>query len=142
MKVGGGLPLRLADVRLEWDWVRVGVARVKARFSAEWRPEDVYGACLAEWAFLFVPAEGPFVNRAFVVLQPRVCEYTRAKHLHVWLAWSELTGAVESFLPAIEQIARETGHVRLIWRSPREGWTRHDPRFVRLMVEYAMEVSS
>jgi len=43
----------VADVRKEWDWVGDGIKEIHAQFPwLEYRPEDVYAACVNGTAVL------------------------------------------------------------------------------------------
>ena len=76
-----------ADIREHWDWVKPGLeAIIKADPFLGVIPEDVYAACKAEDAHLWVSDAG------FVVTTGLTDPYTKQRTLLIWFAWAAQKG--------------------------------------------------
>ena len=74
----------VADIKKEWDWVGSGIKEIHAQFPwLEYRPEDVYAACVNGTAILYKTEE------FFTVFTVEVHPLTQKKSFLCWLAWGE-----------------------------------------------------
>jgi hypothetical protein len=125
------------DVRLEWDWVKQGVEEILAEQpQLTFRPEDVYAACLNEEAHLWTAPEG------FVISSIETDQFTGAKTLLLWLAWTKNRGqnCAIKYLPFFVGLARENGFKNIETRTPipalenyflAEGWKKDTVVYTR-----------
>ena len=74
--------LAFTDIRTCWDEVRPGIEEILKDRTLNYRPEDVYAACVAEQAFLYKASYG------FVILTVEVDEFTKERTLFVWLGYT------------------------------------------------------
>lgn len=122
-----------ADVRAAWDRIRPGLEYIKKNLRPRWRPEDIYHACRAGEAHLYVGPEG------FLVLREQVCPYTLEKELLVWVACGEGGGLAGKYMGWLEDLARRIGATSLVCQSPRKGlerltgWTEEHKVYRRLV---------
>lgn len=107
-----------ANIRDHWDRIRPGVQCVISLSKADYRPEDVYAACVQGLAALYVDDPG------FVILAPQVNVFTGRRELLVWIAWAEGNGLIERYQPEIDDIARREGFEALVCWSNRRGFGR------------------
>ncbi|MGB2145962.1 MAG: hypothetical protein ACPHZ7_03240 [Vibrio toranzoniae] len=127
----------IVSVRTNWDAVKVGIEEILAEQpQLKFRPEDVYAACLKEEAFLWVAPEG------FLITSSEVCEFTGARTLLLWLAWTKKRGesCAVKYLPFFEEVARSNGFQHIETRTPisaledyflAEGWTKDTVVYTR-----------
>jgi hypothetical protein len=73
----------LSDIRLEWDWVNIGVREIlEDQPTYTYRPEDVYSSCIKEESYLFTQDK-----TKFAIVSITVDKYTTDKTLFMWLCW-------------------------------------------------------
>ena len=121
------------DIREVWPGVRAGLDAV-LEHGGDWRPEDVYAACVNGDAHLWMSDEG-----AFCVLQLQTNPFTRELELFIWAAWTPGHGPLPAYFLQVREIAREAGATLMRMRSTRKGWTRI-PYWTEDMTEYTSEV--
>lgn len=96
----------LADIREYWHWVRPALEEIidQSPFM-DLIPEDVYAACKAEDAHLWVTDDG------FVVTTISTAMFSGAKSLFMWFAWAKKRGGAEAVRHTafFEQVARDIG---------------------------------
>jgi hypothetical protein len=114
--------LEAFDVRGVWDRVKPGLDEIKAKTLPAWRVEDMYAACVAKRAHIFMPDA---TGSDFVLLAQNHCEYSGKAYLMVVAAYSKAGDAVATFQSEIDRIARESGCHWIDFCSPRIGWERH-----------------
>lgn len=111
--------LEPANIRDCWESIRSGVEVVIELSDADYRPEDVYAACVAGQAFLYVDAA-----TGFVILAPQVNVFTGKRELLVWIAFAEGYGAIGAYQPEIDAIAKREGFDTLVCWTARRGFAR------------------
>lgn len=111
-----------ANVREAWDSIRPGLYWIYENLKPEWRPEDVYMACAAGVAEVWVDDE---LTDGFVILQEKPLTFEKGKTLLIWVAWhGEKMDGADSYLPLIEGMARQRGCKTVELWSPRVGMGR------------------
>ena len=125
---------RLRDVREVWDTVLPLLVEIKENTGAEWRPEDVYAACMSGGADLFIADSG-----TFCVLQSIRNDYSLESEVVVWIAYNSDPIGMAPYLEQIKRLAKSAGAVRLRMFSPREGWKRI-PDWTPGCTEYRLEL--
>ena len=96
----------LADIKEHWGWVRPALEEIIESTSfLEIIPEDVYAACKAEDAHLWVTDDG------FVVTTVSTAMFSGARSLFLWFAWAKKRGGAEAVRHTafFEQVARDIG---------------------------------
>lgn len=114
--------LVVADIRREWDWVKIGVEEIcQLNPNLTFRPEDVYAACVNRQAVLWISPDG------FVVTTTLIDEFTGEKTLFLWLAWAKSRGTslLTKYQGFLERATREAGYSILETRSPFLGLMSH-----------------
>lgn len=109
------------NIRTYWPVIRPGLEYIQSECSTEWMPEDIFAACIAGAAELWVD---PAHNDGFLILQERPLSFEHGKSLLVWVAYLNSGGGVPAYLPLIEEIARRRGCVKVEFWSPRIGMGR------------------
>ena len=100
----------VADIRKEWDWVKVGIEEIlEGQPQETFRPEDVYAECVNGGASLFIDE-----YKNFVVTQIEVDRYAGHKTFLVWLAWCSKKGlkhnsSIVTHTSFFEEVARDCG---------------------------------
>lgn len=96
----------LADIKEYWHWVRPALEEIiDATPFMELIPEDVYWACKAEDAHLWVTDDG------FLVTTVTHEVFTGVRSLLVWFAYARRRGGEEAitYISFFEQVARDIG---------------------------------
>ena len=117
--------LQSFDVRKVWDNILPGLVEIKKATGAEWRPEDLYAACLGKRMHVFKP---DIDGHDFVLLAQNVSVYTGDAYLLVVAAYSKDGDAIAKFQSEIDSIARESRCKSVEFCSPRKAWQRMAPR--------------
>lgn len=120
-----------------WPHVRDGLLTIQEQSPSDWIPEDVYHACKAGHAQLFVGTnERGFAG--FLVLRAVRREFSRVQDMHVWCAYS-VGGAdvFEAGLNLVRDAARRAGCQRITFGSLREGWKK---RFAVDEINYRIDL--
>jgi len=110
--------LQETNIRLIWDQVRPGLEYVGRVTQQEWRPEDIYAACVANEAFLFCDEAG------FVVVEPQTNRFTDERDLLVWVAYGKGGDCFRRYESELVAIAHRFGASQLVAHSPRKGFGR------------------
>lgn len=110
-------PMGLPEVRACWDWLRKGLAEVRAKCDSDWMPEDVYAVVRAGQAQIFEIAEGA----GFMVCQRQ--ERFGGPCLLIWAIHGELAPFEQALYAEIDALARSIG-VRTVEAQGRKGWAK------------------
>lgn len=126
--------LGLADIDQEWP--RIAALAERALAGDDFTPDNLRLECREGRALCFASSDGVVV----VTLIPN--RLRGDLELVVLLAASVGPhGAVEAYLPEVEQVARDLGAARVVFRSRRRGWLRRPPPgFTLREVTYVCEV--
>ena len=111
----------VADIRREWDWVKLGIEEIIAEQpQLTYRPEDVYAACVNGEATLFV-RKGVSGND-FAVTQMEFDKYSGDKIMTMWLAHIEQRGRKQAIelMEFFDQVGRDCGCSYIEGRTPLE----------------------
>lgn len=133
--------MRMADIRREWEWMRPKVEVIRRRCSRDWRCEDVYHACLARQAFLYVSSDADSAQRGFMVVQEAVNEFTAEPYLFVWLVYWDGGGGIGRWMPEVKSLAKEFGFREIFFESPRREWAAVSG-VEETMIKYRIEVDA
>ena len=95
----------IADIRREWDWVKVGVDEILlGQPQLAFRAEDVYAECTCGNATLFT------LGKNFAVTTMYLDKFTSNKIFLMWLTWGKnIQNASVNFIGFFEQVARDSG---------------------------------
>ena len=121
------------DVRSVWDDIKGGVESIHKEIDSvwiDWRPEDVYAACLAREAVVFVPSGSEDPSSEFVVARVVTCPRTSIKTMFLWLAWCPGGGALAASTHAgLEEAAVSSGCSSIEFITSIEKIAEHGERF-------------
>jgi hypothetical protein len=127
------VPIRSAELRKDWPWVKPLVEAVIAKTNEPWWPEDVYASVVAGRAAMWVNDEPEGV----LVAYPEAEAWTGDKVLHVWVC--HCVGGMEQLndeIMAILEAARQRiGAKSIVMDSPRPGWQKAGWRVKRYIYE-------
>ena len=102
----------IADIRKEWDWVKVGVKEILIdQPQLTYRPEDVYAECVSGNATLFV------LGKNFAITTVYLDKYTDDKIFLGWLTWGKNIQNAHKYVHFFEKIARDCGCVYMEGRT-------------------------
>ena len=102
----------IADIRKEWDWVKVGVKEILIdQPQLTYRPEDVYAECVSGNATLFV------LGKNFAVTTVYLDKYTDDKIFLGWLTWGKNIQNAHRYVHFFEKVARDCGCVYMEGRT-------------------------
>ena len=102
----------VADIRKEWDWVKVGVKEILIdQPQLTYRPEDVYAECVSGNATLFV------LGKNFAITTVYLDKYTDDKIFLGWLTWGKNIQNAHKYVHFFEKIARDCGCVYMEGRT-------------------------
>ena len=102
----------IADIRKEWDWVKVGVKEILiGQPQLTYRPEDVYAECVSGNATLFV------LGKNFAITTVYLDKYTDDKIFLGWLTWGKNIQNAHKYVHFFEKIARDCGCVYMEGRT-------------------------
>jgi len=110
--------LELVDVRDCWEEIRAGVEATRVKTGAAWRPEDVYSACVAGRAFVYIGETG------FLVVKPEQNTYNGKGEMFIWIAYAEGEKNIERFQSAVDDLADDHGFDKMTMWSCRPGFDR------------------
>ena len=102
----------VADIRKEWDWVKVGVKEILIdQPQLTYRPEDVYAECVNGNATLFV------LGKNFAITTVYLDKYTDDKIFLGWLTWGKNIQNAHRYVHFFEKVARDCGCVYMEGRT-------------------------
>jgi hypothetical protein len=102
----------IADIRKEWDWVKVGVKEILIdQPQLTYRPEDVYAECVNGNATLFV------LGKNFAITTVYLDKYTDDKIFLGWLTWGKNIQNAHRYVHFFEKVARDCGCVYMEGRT-------------------------
>ena len=102
----------IADIRKEWDWVKVGVKEILIdQPQLTYRPEDVYAECVSGNATLFV------LGKNFAITTVYLDKYTDDKIFLGWLTWGKNIQNAHRYVHFFEKVARDCGCVYMEGRT-------------------------
>ena len=102
----------IADIRKEWDWVKVGVKEILIdQPQLTYRPEDVYAECVSGNATLFV------LGKNFAITTVYLDRYTDDKIFLLWLTWGKNMQNAHRYVHFFERVARDCGCVYMEGRT-------------------------
>ena len=102
----------IADIRKEWDWVKVGVKEILIdQPQLTYRPEDVYAECVSGNATLFV------LGKNFAITTVYLDKYTDDKIFLGWLTWGKNIQNAHKYVHFFEKVARDCGCVYMEGRT-------------------------
>ena len=110
--------LVLQDVRDVWDEIRPGLDHTQRKINAPWRPEDVYAACVAGKAYVYINDHG------FIVVQPQTNAFDGRHELFLWVAYARGQNNIATFQDQVDEIAIEHGFDRIVMWSNRAGFEK------------------
>lgn len=114
------------DLGAWWRLVRPGVENVIEKTRPSFIPEDVYSSLKQDHSWLIVTLDKENKEYAGFVIVSRANpdQFSGRQDLLIWLAYSEIKGAVESTLPKVELLGKKMGFNYAIFHSSRKGWER------------------
>ena len=96
----------VADIRKEWDWVKIGIAEILIdQPQLTYRAEDVYAECVSGDATLFI------LEKNFAVTTIYLDKFTNDKVFLGWLTWGKNMQNAHRLVTFFEQVARDCGWV-------------------------------
>ena len=102
----------IADIRKEWDWVKVGVKEILIdQPQLTYRPEDVYAEGVSGNATLIV------LGKNFAITTVYLDKYTDDKIFLGWLTWGKNIQNAHKYVHFFEKIARDCGCVYMEGRT-------------------------
>jgi hypothetical protein len=108
----------VADIKKEWDWVGDGIKEIHTQFPwLEYRPEDVYAACVNNTAALYKTEEG------FAVFTIETHPISGHKSFLCWLAWGagKGIGLVAKHFDFFCEEGKRLGCARFKTKTPIDG---------------------
>lgn len=116
----------IENIRGFWPLVRPGIEKVLKKTSPSFIVEDVYNYLMQDIAWIIICFERSTKKYAGFVVVSRSNEdhFSTSSDMLLWLAYSEIQGAVESTLKRVEEMAKGMGFKCVIFHSSRKGWTR------------------
>lgn len=110
--------LVLMDIRDIWEEILPGLEAVKKKINAQWRPVDVYAACVAGRAFIYTGEPG------FIVVQQQSNLITGKPEMFLWVAYARGQDSIATFQGQVDEIAIEHGFDRIVMWSNRAGFEK------------------
>jgi hypothetical protein len=111
------------ELHAYWPLVRAGLERVRAKARATWLCEDIYSAVQTGRATMHVG----YIDQLYagvLVLTINVDPFSAEKSLLIWAAYARHPQALLYGLADVQQIAARAGLRKLVFHSPRRGWSR------------------
>lgn len=108
----------MVDIKKEWDWVASGIKEIHDQFPwLEYRPEDVYAACVNGTAALYRTDEG------FAIFTIDVHPINQERSFLCWLAWGQGKGLglVAKHFNFFCQEGKKLGCTRFKTKTPIDG---------------------
>ena len=121
------------DIRLIWDEIKTGISEVQDSMPwIDWRPEDIYAACINGEAAVFIQDDAD-PGDSFFISKINTCSRTGERTFFIWIAWSPTKPgaplvndwmtkvAIENGCSGIEFI---TGNEKLVRYANKFGYTK------------------
>jgi len=132
----------LADIREHWPHIGPKLGDLATRLNLEWRPEDVYAACVNGDAALYIGTDDDGVMECFSVVRSSFNPFNPAeKKLFIWVAYGLKGELAEKYWPEYFRIANEIGASVIEMHSPRVGFRRKE-EWAEKMTIYQRRVPS
>jgi hypothetical protein len=112
-----------AELHAWWPLVRPGLERVRKKARASWLCEDIYSAVRSGGATMHVG----YIDQRYagvLVLTVNTDPFTAERSLLIWAAYTCHPLALEHGLADLNALAARAGLRKLIFHSPRRGWSR------------------
>ena len=106
-----------------WPLVRPGLERVRVKARASWLCEDIYSAVRTARATMHVGYIGQHYA-GVLVLTINVDPFTAEKSLLIWAVYTRHRAALRYGLANVKEMAARAGLRKLVFHSPRRGWSR------------------
>jgi hypothetical protein len=106
-----------------WPLVRPGLERVRIKAGTTWLCEDIYCAVRTGRATMYVG----YIDRHYagvLVLAINVDPFTAEKSLLIWAVYTRHPLAVKYGMADVRKIAAGAGLRKVVFYSPRRGWSR------------------
>jgi len=113
--------LEQVDARQVWERVEPMLDDLLAKTSQDWKPRDIYAACVNGSATAFMPDDD---DCGILVVNTGNNPFTGEHFLFVWIAYHPASNAQELYSEQIETIARESGCSYIEFESKRHGFDR------------------
>lgn len=109
--------LKPQELRNSWDYIKKGLAKILKKSPEQWIAEDIYADCVSGHSHIVLFTEQ---NKAlgFCVLQKRNTD------LHIWCAYSEVSGYLQQAFEKIKTIAKESQLDKITFETWRNGWEK------------------
>lgn len=112
-----------AELHAWWPLVRPGLERVRMKARASWLCEDIYCAVRSGGATMHVG----YIDQHYagvLVLTINTDPFTAERSLLVWAAYTCHRLALQYGLADVRALAARAGLHKLVFHSPRRGWSR------------------
>jgi len=98
-----------APVQQVWELILPGILSVREDLPwQDWRPEDIYAACMAGEAHVLI-REDANPRDSFGVVKLRTDPVTGKRSLFLWIAWSKDVESAGKVIGDLDDIARRSG---------------------------------
>jgi hypothetical protein len=116
------LPIRPAELRKDWPWVKPLIDIVIAKTDEPWWAEDVYAAVTSGRALMHVSDKPAGV----MVCYPDKEVWTAEPVLHVWALWcvDGMETLQDEAYAILNDVAKRVGTKKIVMESPRGGWQK------------------
>lgn len=105
---------------LVWDDLRPRLEKLRARFSLEWRPEDVYMEVRNGRFVIYTDPDAP---GSYAIMQQRpIAHHPEMDEIFIWIVIGEGENVIQRYQDALDALAREAGASRFVFESPRTGF--------------------
>jgi hypothetical protein len=112
-----------AELHTWWPLVRRGLERVRTKARASWLSEDIYSAVRTGAATMHVG----YIDRQYagvLVLTINADPFTAERSLLLWAVYTCHPLALGFGLAEVKAMAARAGVRKLVFHSPRRGWSR------------------
>jgi hypothetical protein len=112
-----------AQLHAWWPLVRPGLERVRKRAGASWLCEDIYSAVRSGGATMHVG----YIDQRYagvLVLTINADPFTAERSLLIWAVYTCHPLALKHGLADVKAMAERAGLHKLVFHSPRRGWSR------------------
>jgi hypothetical protein len=109
--------LKPQELRNSWEYIKKGLSTILKKSPEQWIPEDIYADCVNGHSHVVLFSEKDKAL-GFCVLQKRNTD------LHIWCAYSEVSGYLQQAFEKIKTIAKESQLDKITFETWRNGWER------------------